>query len=116
MRFLRGDGPDISLQVFDNATADDGSSSSSDATSSSLEDHDRFAAEQSRCANILIFGRKGMLTDVFTRGSSSANRPKPVIIAKEVLQLVLATTSASAPTNLEIVPWKPVPQVMALQL
>jgi len=117
MRFLRGDGPDSSLdQVFDNAEADDGSSSSSDPTSSLLEDHARFDAAQSRCANILIFGRKGMPADVFTRGSSSANQPEPVIIAREVLQPVLAAAPTPAPTSLEIVPWKPVPQVLALQL
>lgn len=46
MRFHRGDGPDISLdQVFEDAAAEeDGSSSSSDATSATLEDHARFAA------------------------------------------------------------------------
>lgn len=57
----------------------------------------------------LIFGRKGMLADVFTRGSSLANQPEPVIIAREVLQPVLASAPTPAPTGLEIVPWKSVP-------
>lgn len=75
MRFLRGDGPDISLeQAFNDIVASDGSSSSSDATSNLAEECPCFTAAQQRCTNILIFNRKGLLSDVFTRA------PAPVVV------------------------------------
>lgn len=61
MRFLRGDGPDISLEdVLATNVSDDGSSSSSEATSTQVEDHARFVAAQSCCANVLIFNKNGL--------------------------------------------------------
>lgn len=117
MRFLRGDGPDIWLErVFQEIAAQDDSSSSSDATSVPGEDRARFAAAQSRCANVLIFGRKGMPADVFTRASTSTAQPEPITIDKERYQSALTVIPAPASTGLEIVPWKPVPHVIALQL
>lgn len=45
MRFLRGEGPNLSLdELFENISSDDSSSSSSDALSASVEEHARFAA------------------------------------------------------------------------
>lgn len=120
LRFLRGDGPDISLdQVFDNAAAGDGSSSSSGATSGSIEERAPFAVAQSRCANIPIFGMKDMPSDVFIRGSSSSHLPDPVVVDRDILQPILSApteTQNAALTGLEIVLWKPIPHVLALQL
>ena len=113
MRFLRGDGPNISLdQVFENIS-DDSNSSSSDATSQVLEDRARFAADQSRCANVLIFGRKGLPSDVFVRASGSTAVHNPIVVDRSVIMSSLAPTVT---TGLEIVPWNPVLDVLAPQL
>jgi len=70
MRFLHGDGTDISLdRVLEGISVEDGSSSSSDASSTLVEDRARFAAAQKRCTNILIFNRKDMPDEVFHRAS-----------------------------------------------
>lgn len=109
MHFLRGEGPDLSLDKEFQAITDEDSSSSSDASSTLVEERACFVAAQSRCANILIFGRKDMPRDVFIRGSSLAN---PIIIDKSVVQIV-----ATQPvTRMEIVPWKPVKDAIAMQL
>jgi len=115
MRFLRGDGPDIDLdQVFQNISDDD-SSSSSDATSVAMEDCTHFAAAQARCANILIFGKKGLPNDVFVRATGQPVIREPIIVDRNALQ-VAASSAPAAPTGLEIVPWKPVRDVLALQV
>lgn len=87
MRFLRGDGSDISLDHLLENISDDSSSSSSDATSVSMDDHARFAAAQSQCANILFFGRKGLPIDVFVRASTSETTvgQSPTVVDKSVL-------------------------------
>jgi hypothetical protein len=70
MQFLRGEGPDISLnQALVNADSD-GSSSSSDATSGMVEEQVRSTAIRTRSANILIFGRKNLPSDVFVRATT----------------------------------------------
>lgn len=109
MWFLRGDGPEILLdQAFEDTVAQDDSSFSSGATSTSV------AAAQSRCANYLIFSRKGLPADAFTRASTSAAPLEPIIIDRASFQSTLPT--APAPPCLEIVPWKPVSHTLALQL
>jgi hypothetical protein len=75
-----------------------------------------FAEQKSRCAQTLILGRKGLPADVFSRASSSTAPSEPIIIDREVLQPALLPVQDPAPTGLEIVPWKPIPHVLALQL
>ena len=119
MRFLRGDGTDISLdRVLEGISVEDGSSSSSDA-SSTLVDRARFAAAQKRCTIILIFNRKDMPDEVFHRASfSQANdNMGPIVIDRAVLQPSLNLSSPTpAITGMEIVTWKPVLPALALQL
>ena len=115
MRFLRGDGPDIDLDQVSQNISDDDSSSSSDATSAAIEDRARFAAAQARCANILIFGRKGLPNDVFVRANDQSVIREPIIVDRSALQVAAPSTPATL-TGLEIVPWKPVRDVLALQL
>jgi hypothetical protein len=115
MHFLRGVGLEIDLdEVFQNIS-DDGSSSSSDASSVPVEERARFVATQARCANILIFGRKGMPSEVFTRGSGQLVIREPIIVDRNAVQAALPSAPAVT-TCLEIVPWKPVRDVIALQL
>ena len=120
MRFLRGDGTDISLdRVLEGISVEDGSSSSSDASPTLVEDRARFAAAQKRCTNILIFNRKDMPDEVFHRASfSQANdNMGPIVIDRAVLQPSLNLSSPTpAITGMEIVPWKPVLPALALQL
>lgn len=100
----------------------DNSSSSSDATLELIEDRAPFAAAQSRCANILIFGRKGLPGDVFVRATAPIIIQNPIILERSFL--ASGSTSAApigdpAPTatlGLEIVPWKPIRDAIALQL
>lgn len=113
MRFLSGDDPDLSLDQLFDAIVDEDSSSSSDASSAPIEERARFAAAQSRCANILIFGRKGLPNDVFIRGSSSAG---PVVIDRSIIQSAAPQPVLAPTTGLEIVPWKLVKDAIALQL
>jgi hypothetical protein len=80
-----------------------------------MEDRARFAAAQARCANTLIFGRKGMPTEMFTRGSGQLVIREPIIVDRNVVQATLPSAPA-VNTCLEIVPWKPVRDVIALQL
>jgi hypothetical protein len=118
------DGPNISLdQVFEAAAGDDSSSSSSDATSELVGQRARFIAAQNRCANYLIFGRKELPSDVFTRttapevGESSNVANRAITIPASVFaSSVTNQSSVTTNTGLEIVPWKPIPQVIALQL
>ena len=120
MRFLRGDGTDISLdRVLEGISVEDGSSSSSDASPTLVEDRARFAAAQKRCTNILIFNRKDMPDEVFHRASSSQANDNmgPIVIDRAVLQPSLNLSSPTpAITGMEIVPWKPVLPALALQL
>lgn len=122
MRFLRGDGPDISLdQVLDNANGDD-SSSSSNVTSELADEHARFVAARNRCANVLIFGRKGLPSETFRRASGLQLDQPPMsmpnvitIPALSLLEPSASQSSSPAVTGLEIVPWKPILDVMALK-
>jgi hypothetical protein len=113
MRFLRGDGPDITLdQVLDNNAGDD-SSSSSDATSELLEERAWFAAANSRCANVLIFGRKGLPSDTFVRATGLSDGQSSVartitIPAFEPAAPTVTESPAATVTGMEIVPWKAV--------
>ena len=120
MRFLRGDGTDISLdRVLEGISVEDGSSSSSDASPTLVEDRARFAAAQKRCTIILIFNRKYMPDEVFHRASfSQANdNMGPIVIDRAVLQPSLNLSSPTpAITGMEIVTWKPVLPALALQL
>jgi hypothetical protein len=106
LRFLRGSGPDISLDdILGSNATDDGSSSSSYASSAQVEDCAHFAAVQNRCANMLIFNRKDLPDDIFVRVTAGLEIVpwKPV---KDIL----------APSGKEIVPWKPTGAALALQL
>lgn len=55
-----------------------------------------------------------MPADVFTRATRSGHSSEPMLIDRDVLQAVLPAASTPAILGLEIVPWKPVPHVMAL--
>jgi hypothetical protein len=57
MRFLRGEGPELSLDHVTDNNVDNDSSSSSDASSELIEERARFGAARNRCANVLFFGR-----------------------------------------------------------
>lgn len=59
----------------------------------------------------LNFWKEGLPDDVFIRGSSASN---PSIIDREVLQAIQQPTPVPV-IGLEIVPWKPVKDVIALQ-
>lgn len=114
MCFLRGDGSDLSMeQNFEEITAAEDSSSSSDATSNTMEEKARFIAAQKRCASILIIDRKGLPADVFSRGSSSSKPPTSIMIENSAL---LSTLPGSQRTGWEIIPWKPILDVIALQM
>jgi len=99
-------------QLFE-GVVDESSSSSNDATSAPLEERARFAAAQQCCANALIFKRKDLPDDVFVRGSTSS---APIIIDRNAMQSALLQPAPAAVTGMEIVPWKPVFDVLALQL
>lgn len=98
-----------------NNTSDDDSSSSSDATSTQIEDRARFAAAQSRCEILLMFNSNGLPSSTFFRATASDG---PIMVDREADQAILtvAPQTVEAPTGLEIVPWQPVPHVLALQL
>lgn len=115
MRFLRGDGPDLSLDEVFQSLLEDGSSSSSDASSELVEEHARFVAAQARSAQILIFGRKGLPCEVFTRGAEQQSISNPIVISASALAAAAPPTSAGL-TGLEIVPWRPIRDVIALEL
>lgn len=104
MRFLRGEGPAINLdQVFDNVTSDDDSSLSSDATSALMEERAKFMAAQARCANVLVFGRKGLPSDRFIRGADLPAIRELVVVDRAqfrqpyLLQQLLLLCSRSYP-------------------
>jgi precorrin isomerase len=80
-----------------------------------VEERARFAAAEAICANILVFGRKGMPSEVFTRGSGQLVNREPIIVDRNAVQAAL-TSAPAVTTGLEIVPWKPVRDVIALQL
>jgi hypothetical protein len=65
--------------------------------------------------NILIFNMNSLLSDIFARATVTEG---PIVVNKEAVQTALAAlpSTASTPKGLEIVPWKPVPAVIALQL
>jgi hypothetical protein len=65
--------------------------------------------------NILIFNTNSLLSDIFARATVTEG---PIVVNKEAVQTALAAlpSTASTPKGLEIVPWKPVPAVIALQL
>lgn len=104
MRFLRGDGPDLSLHEVFQILSEDGSSSSSDALSELVEEHASFAAAQARCAQILIFGRKGLPSEVFTRRTEQHAISKPIVISASALPAAAGPTPPAGLTGLEIVP------------
>lgn len=88
--------------MFENIVSDDSSSSSSDATSTLVEEHARLVAAQARCANILIFGRKGLPSDVFVRAADQRTIREPIVIDRNVIQTAALPTVPS--TGMEIVP------------
>lgn len=118
MRFLRADGPDISIDEV--IQLSDDSTSSSDASSTPNEDSLRFAAIQNHCATISLFHRKSLL------GRSKAG-PSTIVMQLIFIDKALVTeqnsvteqyadTQIPAPTGLEIVPWRPVLDALALQI
>ncbi|KAJ1255823.1 hypothetical protein BS78_K154700 [Paspalum vaginatum] len=106
MRFLIGQGPDISLDHV--MTLSDNSSSSSDASSAEVQSRARFIAARARSAQVLIFGRKE-LPDTFFRASSSQLLPDGPIVIPNL-------DFPQEPTGLEIVPWQLVLDAIALQI
>ena len=111
----RGDGPNISLDQMAENVLEDGSSSSSDATSVDVEEQARFLAACARCANVLLLGRKDILTDVFTRASDRLAITEPIIVDRNAVQAALPHALV-ANHGLEIVPWKPVNDAIPLQM
>lgn len=68
-----------------------------------LEEHARFAADQKCCANIMIFGRKGLPGDVFVRASAPSDLFEPIVINRIAVPPALLEPIVS--TSLEIIPW-----------
>jgi len=98
MRFLRAEGPDISIDQVMQDLQSGSSSSSSDATSAQQEeDRAHFIALQSHCATISIFHRKGIPSS-FGPGASSSLAIGPICIEREIVE-------GPAVTSLEIVPY-----------
>lgn len=93
LRFLRALGRDLPLQlVFGSGSiSDDSSSTSSDAISLLDEQESRFSALQMQCLNHLVFDKC-----LFANNDS------------------LEQGDQGQQTGLEIVPWKPVPHVVAM--
>lgn len=114
MCFLRGKGPDISLdQILQDLQTDDSSSSSSDVSSGLNEDWVRFLAAQQHCATISLFHRRGIPNtaqpNVVQPRSTIAS--KPILIDRAVMQDQIATQNSS---GFEIVPWRPCLHALAL--
>lgn len=107
MTFLRADGPDLPINEV--VQLEDDSSSDSDASSVLNEDRARHLAIQSRCAKIGIFHRKSL------PGSSIAG-PSTIIMQPICIDRALVQEQLPKPTGLEIVPWRPVPDAIALQI
>lgn len=118
MRFLRGEGPNISLdQLLIDLQLDDSSSSSSDASSVLDEDRARFVASLQHCATLSLFHRRGIPNSSHLEGSS--NQPRATISFKPILIDHLATQNQEATPaamGMEIVPWCPCLHALALQL
>jgi hypothetical protein len=112
LEFLKGTGPEISLDDVIQSIQSDGSSSSSDASSPA------FLAAQSHCANIALFHRKGSPGGTEQgQGASPSVTIRPILIDSNAVPTPMALPNAGNPTiGFEIVPWKPVLHVMALQL
>lgn len=85
-----------------NAT-DDTSSSSSYAGSAQVEDRAHFVAALNRCANMLILNTKDLPDDIFVRATAGLE-----IVPWKPLKDVLA------PSGKEIVPWRPTGAALAL--
>ena len=102
----------------DIAARDDGSSSSSDASSNMIEERAHFVAAQRSCANILIFNRKGLPNDTFIRATKSSVNREPIVIDRALVKHPAVVAPSTASTGLEIVPWQPVSvrHALALQL
>jgi hypothetical protein len=109
MTFLRADGPDLDIkEVFQLDDSD--SSSSSDASSVPNEDRARFLAIQSQCATINTFHWKSL------PGSSQTGPSTIISIDRALVQDQTVGPQIPAPIGLEIVPWHPVLDVIALQI
>jgi len=100
----------------DIAARDDGSSSSSDASSNMIEERAHFVAAQRSCANILIFNRKGLPNDTFIRATKSSVNREPIVIDRALVQHSAIVAPSTTSTGLEIIPWQPLRHELALQL
>lgn len=75
------------------------------------QDRTRFIAAQSHCANIALFHRRGTPSGALPGAQPIAIRP--ILVDREVRA---PAPQAQAVTGREIVPWRPIPHVIALQL
>lgn len=114
MRFLHVDGLKITIDEIIQLDQSDDSSSSNDASSVPNEERARFLAARSHCAITSPFHRKCL------PGSSQAGPStilmQPILIDRNVMEEQNTESQIPAPTGLEIVPWRPVLDVIALQL
>jgi hypothetical protein len=101
MQFLKAD------QVIQDLQSEGSSSSFSDASSMPNEERPHFIAVQRHCATIALFHRRGMLGGPLTGARPIAIRP--ICIDREIIQ-------APDVTGWEIIPWRPIPHAIALQL
>jgi hypothetical protein len=97
MRFLRATGPDISLDEVLQGSGSNGSSTSSDASSTPDENQACFLAVQNLCATLTIFHRMGLPS---LCSALPAQRSSPVILMNPIL---IDTETRDLP-GLEIIP------------
>ena len=89
----------------DIAARDDGSSSSSDASSNMIEECACFMAAQRSYANILIFNSKGLPNDTFIRATKSTVNREPIVIDRALVQHPAVVAPSTTSIGLEIIPW-----------
>lgn len=133
MRFLRAAGPNIPIDMFYAVDSDDDSSSSSDATSLLMEQELKQKAANRTCAEHRLYNNNVVPTGFTLRGifavqeDSSGQRQqqvpilnlsRPIIIDRSALfENHAATLNELYILNiLELVPWKPVTQAIAIQV
>ena len=117
LRFLRGEGSDIPIDVTVNS--DDDSSSSSDATSL-LSEH---RAANRGCSGHLMPIPGFTLRGIFAPGASSSSQGQQQMQAPDFFKPIVIDTSTlfanqekvHIPNGMEIVPWKPTGAALALQ-
>jgi hypothetical protein len=88
---------------------------SKDASSALVEERARFDAARTHCANVLIFGRKGLPNDVSVTARDQLTIREPIVVDRNDVQATLPVVLATS-SGLEIVSWKPVHDALALQL